>query len=103
MKLIFIFLHTKALLWVCRLIKAAIDGNAKRKKEMSERILNAVKNIENPKIAVLGLAFKNGTDYCRESPAMEIIVELLEHKANITAYDPKATNLCKFSRDWICL
>ena len=72
------------------LIKAAIEGNNKRKKEMAERILNAVKNIENPKIAVLGLAFKNGTDDCRESPAMEIIVELLEHKANITAYDPKA-------------
>ena len=72
------------------LIKAAIEGNNKRKKEMAERILNAVKNIENPKIAVLGLAFKNGTDDCRESPAMEIIYELLEHKANITAYDPKA-------------
>lgn len=72
------------------LIKAAIDGNKKRKKEMADRILNAVKNIESPKIAVLGLAFKNGTDDCRESPAMEIIAELLEQNANITAYDPKA-------------
>ena len=72
------------------LIKAAIDGNNKRKKEMAERILNATKGIENPKIAVLGLAFKNGTDDCRESPAMEIVGELLEHNADITAYDPKA-------------
>ena len=72
------------------LIKSAIDGNIKRKKEMAERILNATKDIPNPKIAVLGLAFKNGTDDCRESPAMEIIASLLEHKANITAYDPKA-------------
>ena len=72
------------------LIKAAIDGNTKRKKEMAERILTAVKGIEKPKIAVLGLAFKDGTDDCRESPAMEIVAELLEHKANITAYDPKA-------------
>lgn len=72
------------------LIKAAIEGNNKRKKEMAERILNATKGIENPKIAVLGLAFKDGTDDCRESPAMEIVGELLEHKANITAYDPKA-------------
>lgn len=72
------------------LINAAIDGNKKRKKQMAERILAAVKDIKNPKIAVLGLAFKNGTDDCRESPAMEIIAELLEHKADIIAYDPKA-------------
>lgn len=72
------------------LIKAAITGNAARKKEMAERVLKAVKGIENPKIAVLGLAFKNGTDDCRESPAMDIIAELLENKTNITAYDPKA-------------
>ena len=72
------------------LINAAISGNTKRKQEMADRILESVKNIENPKIAVLGLAFKNGTDDCRESPAMEIIWHLLEKEANITAYDPKA-------------
>lgn len=77
------------------LIKAAIDGNAKRKQQMAERILEAVKSIENPKIAVLGLAFKDGTDDCRESPAMEIIGNLLEVNANITAYDPKAMETSK--------
>ena len=51
------------------LITATIKGNDNRKKEMAERIVNAVKYIDNPKIAVLGLAFKNGTDDCRESPA----------------------------------
>lgn len=77
------------------LIKAAIDGNAKRKQQMAERILESVKSIENPKIAVLGLAFKDGTDDCRESPAMEIIGNLLEVNANITAYDPKAMETSK--------
>lgn len=72
------------------LIKAAIEGNTKRKKEMAERILDAVKDIEKPKIAVLGLAFKDGTDDCRESPAMEIVGNLLEQNADVTAYDPKA-------------
>ena len=72
------------------LINAAIEGNKKRKKQMAERILETVKDIKNPKIAVLGLAFKNGTDDCRESPAMEIIAELLEHRADIIAYDPQA-------------
>ena len=77
------------------LIKAAIDGNAKRKQQMAERILESVKSIENPKIAVWGLAFKDGTDDCRESPAMEIIGNLLEVSANITAYDPKAMETSK--------
>ena len=72
------------------LIKAAIEGNGKRKQEMAERIMEAVKGIENPKIAVLGLAFKDGTDDCRESPAMEIVGHLLEMNAAVTAYDPKA-------------
>ena len=72
------------------LINAAINGNAARKKQMAERILNTVKDVKNPKIAVLGLAFKEGTDDCRESPAMDIVGELLNRDAKITAYDPKA-------------
>jgi len=72
------------------LINAAIEGNIQRKQQMAERILEAVKEVTNPKIAVLGLAFKDGTDDCRESPAMEIVNNLLEHKACVTAYDPKA-------------
>ncbi len=72
------------------LINAAISGNAQRKKEMAQRILEMVKGIDNPKIAVLGLAFKNGTDDCRESPALEIVEELISPKVQIVAYDPKA-------------
>ena len=77
------------------LINAAIEGNLQRKKQMAARILTAVEGIENPKIAVLGLAFKDGTDDCRESPAMEIVGELINRGANITAYDPKAMETAK--------
>ncbi|EAI3174994.1 UDP-glucose/GDP-mannose dehydrogenase family protein [Campylobacter jejuni] len=77
------------------LINAAIKGNEERKNQMSERILNSVKDIKNPKIAVLGLAFKDGTDDCRESPAVDIIFKLLEQKVQICAYDPKAMDLAK--------
>ena len=77
------------------LINAAIEGNLQRKKQMAARILTAVEGIENPKIAVLGLAFKDGTDDCRESPAMEIVGELINRGANITAYDPKAMGTAK--------
>ena len=72
------------------LIEDVIKENAVRKKQMAGRILNMVKDIEKPKIALLGLAFKNGTDDCRESPAMEILDELLKNEVQITVYDPKA-------------
>ena len=72
------------------LIETTIKGNKERKKQMANRILEAIKGIQDAKIAVLGLAFKNGTDDCRQSPAMDIIGELLLQHANITAYDPKA-------------
>jgi UDPglucose 6-dehydrogenase len=77
------------------LINAAIKGNAERKQKIAERILDAVKDIENPRISVLGLAFKNGTDDCRESPAMEIIGNLLQKNADITAYDPQAMHTAR--------
>lgn len=73
------------------LIEAAIKGNDARKIEMAERILQEVKNNKQAKIGILGLAFKGGTDDCRESPAMQIISGLLkEEAANICVYDPKA-------------
>ncbi len=77
------------------LIETTIRQNDARKTQMAERILNAVADIEKPKIAVLGLAFKGGTDDCRESPAMEIVGALLKHDADITAFDPKAMDNAK--------
>ena len=77
------------------LIKQTIEGNKARKLEMAERILNMVKGIENVKIGVLGLAFKNGTDDVRESPAMEIVMHLLEKGAKIKAFDYKAMENAK--------
>jgi UDPglucose 6-dehydrogenase len=77
------------------LVETAIRENIERMSEMAIRIINAVKNIEDPKIAVWGLAFKGGTDDCRQSPAIKIIQELTSRNINITAFDPKALNSAK--------
>ncbi len=77
------------------LIETSIRQNDARKTQMAERILNAVAGAEKPKIAVLGLAFKGGTDDCRESPAMEIVGALLKRGADVTAFDPKAMDNAK--------
>ncbi|WP_273404268.1 UDP-glucose dehydrogenase family protein [Campylobacter avium] len=77
------------------LVNAAIKGNDDRKEKIALRILEKIKDDKNAKIAILGLAFKDGTDDCRESPAIEIILKLLEKNLNITAYDPKAMDIAK--------
>jgi UDPglucose 6-dehydrogenase/GDP-mannose 6-dehydrogenase len=41
-------------------------------------------------IAILGLAFKPGTDDLRESPALPVVKSLLERKARVVAHDPIA-------------
>jgi GDP-mannose 6-dehydrogenase len=40
------------------------------------------------KVAVLGLAFKPGTDDLRESPILDVMAELLEQGIEIVAHDP---------------
>lgn len=77
------------------LIEAAIQGNDWRKKQMAWRILNSIKDLSNPKICILGLAFKADTDDCRESPSLTVLEYLLEHKVDITVYDPKAMKNAK--------
>ncbi len=43
------------------------------------------------RVAVLGLAFKPGTDDLRESPILEVMADLLDHGVEILAHDPAIT------------
>jgi UDPglucose 6-dehydrogenase/GDP-mannose 6-dehydrogenase len=51
--------------------------------------------LKNKRIAVLGLAFKAGTDDVRESPAIPIIEALLKEDAYVYAHDPIAIHSMK--------
>lgn len=77
------------------LIETTISKNDERKIKMGQRAIAALKEHPNGKIAVLGLAFKGGTDDCRESPAIDIIKEMIKHSQNICVYDPKAMENAK--------
>ena len=96
---------------------AALRGFGRSLKE-STRILDAVLQIneEQPlrivsllekemslagkRIAVLGLAFKAGTDDLRESPALPLIAALLQKGAAVVAHDPIAMPLAMRRADF---
>lgn len=46
-------------------------------------------------MALLGLAFKAGTDDLRDAPALQIAGKLLHMGARVTVYDPIAMGACK--------
>ena len=77
------------------LIETTIAKNDERKVNMAQRVIASLDKNKNGKIAVWGLAFKGGTDDCRESPAMDIVSEIIKHSSNVTVYDPKAMENAK--------
>lgn len=90
---------TKALHWVANIndlelktIKATIEVNEKQKMKLISKLLKYYTSLKNLNIAVLGLAFKPGTNDLREAPSLVNIKYLLEEGANIKAWDPIAKN-----------
>lgn len=81
------------------LVETAIKGNDDRRKDMAEKALKSVKSLDNPKVAVWGLAFKGGTDDCRESPAVGIVERICDSGFDITVYDPEAMENSKVFLD----
>lgn len=77
------------------LVESAIVGNDNRISHMAEKALKYVRAIQNPKVAIWGLAFKGGTDDCRESPAMKITQKICETRFDINVYDPQAMDKAK--------
>lgn len=75
-----------------RTVEAAVDVNAEQKTKLFHKASNRMITFQNLKVAVLGLAFKAGTDDLREAPSLDNVQLLLDGGANIYAYDPVATD-----------
>jgi UDPglucose 6-dehydrogenase len=74
-------------------VQAAYEANIRQQQKPLEKLLTLINNnIAGKTIAVLGLAFKAGTDDVRCSPAITTIKLLQEYNAEVKAYDPAAIN-----------
>ncbi|MEM9680704.1 MAG: UDP-glucose/GDP-mannose dehydrogenase family protein [Bacteroidota bacterium] len=79
-----------------KILNAVIKVNKKQKIVLVPRIKNYFGgDLKGKKIAVWGLAFKPQTDDIREAPALDVIEELLQLDAEITAFDPEAMHNVK--------
>lgn len=72
-------------------LEAAMRVNAAQRVLFTDKIRQALGGrLDGRRVAVLGLAFKAGTDDMREAPSLDVIRYLLGHGAELTAHDPCA-------------
>lgn len=69
---------------------AASEANLASQDRFVARIDQILKGVAGRPIALLGLAFKAGTDDVRDSPALHVARRLLDSGAVLKAYDPEA-------------
>jgi UDPglucose 6-dehydrogenase len=72
------------------LLKSVITVNAAQPQRMIEMLKSRHPDLAGLKVAVLGMAFKPGTDDIRESPSLPVTQVLLDEGASIRAFDPIA-------------
>lgn len=72
------------------LIETLIARNDHHKRRIAERALTEISGICDPKVAMLGAAFKANTDDVRESAALHIAPLLQQSHVAISAFDPWA-------------
>ncbi len=73
-----------------QLLQSVININAAQPQRMMDLLKADYPDLDGKKVAVLGMAFKPGTDDIRESPAIPVTHALLAEKALVMAYDPIA-------------
>ena len=73
------------------LLNATVAVNDRQPERLLELLDDHV-DVAGERVAVLGLAFKPGTDDVRNSRAIPVIEGLLERGADVVGYDPVATS-----------
>jgi len=77
------------------LLKLVEKINHQQRELLVSKVKDAVWNIKDKTIGILGLAFKPNTDDMRKAPSIEIIQMLQKEEAKIKVYDPVAIPVAK--------
>ena len=73
-----------------RLLDEVIRINEDQRQRFLRKVRSALWTLRGKRLAVLGLAFKGGTDDIRESPAILLVQALVQEGSQIIAHDPAA-------------
>ena len=73
-----------------QLLAAVIEVNELQKRRVIQKLEKHLGKLRGKKIALLGLAFKSGTDDMREAPSLVLASRLLAEGAEVRAWDPVA-------------
>src|SRR4051794_9834454 len=73
-----------------QLLSAVIEVNELQKRRVIQKLQKYLGRLRGKKVALLGLAFKAGTDDMREAPSLVLASRLLAEGAEVRAYDPVA-------------
>jgi UDPglucose 6-dehydrogenase len=73
-----------------QLLNAVIEVNELQKRRVVGKLERHLGSLRGKKIALLGLAFKPGTDDMREAPSLVLASRLEAEGAEVTAWDPIA-------------
>src|SRR5262249_11692960 len=72
------------------LLNAVIEVNELQKRRVIGKLQRRLGSLRGKKIALLGLAFKPGTDDMREAPSLVLAGRLIAEGAPVSAWDPGA-------------
>ena len=78
-----------------RLLDEVMCINEEQRQRFLRKVRSALWTLRGKRLAVLGLAFKGGTDDIRESPAIMLVQTLLQEGCRVSAYDPAAHERAK--------
>jgi UDPglucose 6-dehydrogenase len=73
-----------------RLLDEISGINQEQRQRFLRKVRSALWNLRGKRLAVLGLAYKGGTDDIRESPAVALVQMLLKEGCELKVYDPAA-------------
>jgi UDPglucose 6-dehydrogenase len=76
-----------------RILAAANEVNLEQRRWAIRRLRSHLRTLIGRRVALLGIAFKPGTDDLRSAPALEIAAELTGMNVNVRGYDPVVRTL----------